>query len=153
MLGGAGRENEYLKGLAGEMDQNGPCHDPCQLSPCSGDNSDLEGDWCRSSVVGELERIFLLFSVRAFAGGLNFGVEVVGVAIFRWQKSSWCVVGGGNIEMGVKYPGGEMVGRFRANARANYLRGVMSGPTKAINKWSGSCSEVVVLLMHHRIRD
>ena len=27
--------NEYLKGSAGEMGQNGPCHDPCQLSPCS----------------------------------------------------------------------------------------------------------------------
>ena len=35
MLEGAGRENENLKGLAGEMGQNGPCHDPCQLSPCS----------------------------------------------------------------------------------------------------------------------
>ena len=27
--------NEYWKGLAGKMDQKGPCHDPCQLSPCS----------------------------------------------------------------------------------------------------------------------
>ena len=27
--------NEYWKELAGEMDQKGPCHDPCQLSPCS----------------------------------------------------------------------------------------------------------------------
>ena len=27
--------NEYLKGLAGEMDQKGPCHGPCQLSPSS----------------------------------------------------------------------------------------------------------------------
>ena len=26
--------------------------------------------------------------------------------------------------MGVNYPGGEMVGRFRAKARANYLRAV-----------------------------
>ena len=27
LLEGAGRENEYWKGLAGEMDQKGPCHD------------------------------------------------------------------------------------------------------------------------------
>ena len=36
VLEGVGRVNENLKGLAGEMGQNGPCHHPCQLSPCSG---------------------------------------------------------------------------------------------------------------------
>ena len=37
-------------------------------------------------MVGELERKFSLFLVGAFAGGYPFGAEVVGVAIFRWQK-------------------------------------------------------------------
>ena len=35
---------------------------------------------------GELERNFSLFLVGAFAGVLNFGAEVVGVAFFCWQK-------------------------------------------------------------------
>ena len=39
LLEGDGRGNEYWKGLAGEMDQNSPCHDPCQLSPCSVDSA------------------------------------------------------------------------------------------------------------------
>ena len=37
--------------------------------------------------MGELERSFLLFLVRAFAGGYLFGAEVVGEVIFLLAKA------------------------------------------------------------------
>ena len=40
-------------------------------------------------MVGELERNFSLFLVGAFAGVLNFGAEVVGVAFFVGKKQGW----------------------------------------------------------------